>query len=580
MKLIKKICLLLMVAVLFSSYTNVNLEAQQDDELTITIDTVEVFFSDEYGIPFIDNANRTQVPIRVCMEAFGANVEWDSARNTAIVSYLQDVLEIPVGQKMITLNGRKIVTDTAAVIKNNRIYLPIRAVVEAFGSQIRYNNVTKTIEITNSRTYETDENIVSSLTDADRKRLTDYDGAVKEDDITSEWIYSRFLDDGQIVFSDDERFFTDKTLGFVKDDQYCIRGVYQKVVGQDVKEFDMEIRLRYQGNMDSVPIIVFDSYRTLGHVRWFNNKKVYYDEVKSNLKDVGHDQLVYEADRIISEYTNPSMTTFEKLKAIYQYMYFHTEVVSHIEGLEYKDAMYYTLLYHQGNDASIEQAFRYLLERVGIEYETNDAMTLAGGSKVVFYCHTYVTIGDNRYYFNVSNAIYEYELWEHFTAYGQYEFVVGNMMYYSDDSNGSWKIYEKNALDNNPATVVYESDKAPAHYCINDKYIYISSYSSNGYNQSYLVDRRTKEKNVIANIYSPESINGLYMVDDILYVSENAGMILNQEYIQCYRISKINLIDFKRTLLLDEILPDQVSFKMEEAGLWDIISVFNRYSLY
>lgn len=118
-------------------------------EISIEIDDEKVEFTETSGAPFIDEQSRTQVPLRVTMEAFGAEVGWDQENQTAIVEKDGIKVEVPIGEKYILKNGESIETDTSAVIKNNRTYLPIRAVVEAFRAAVKWSNAYQTVLIRN-----------------------------------------------------------------------------------------------------------------------------------------------------------------------------------------------------------------------------------------------------------------------------------------------------------------------------------------------------------------------------------------------------------------------------------------------
>lgn len=109
-----------------------------------------VEFSQETGYPFLDENKRTQVPLRAAMEAFGCQVSWDDGKSIAIVEKNGVKVQVPVGQNYIKKDNLEIFTDTKALLKNNRVYLPIRAVVEAFGADVQWNQGTETVIITSS----------------------------------------------------------------------------------------------------------------------------------------------------------------------------------------------------------------------------------------------------------------------------------------------------------------------------------------------------------------------------------------------------------------------------------------------
>lgn len=118
------------------------------DEITVNIDSNKVEFNKEIGSPFVDENFRTQVPFKATLEKFGAKVEWNKETRTAVAVKGDITVQVPIGQKYILKNGEKIVTDTAAIIKDGRTYLPIRAVINAFGSDVEWDSALKTVVIT------------------------------------------------------------------------------------------------------------------------------------------------------------------------------------------------------------------------------------------------------------------------------------------------------------------------------------------------------------------------------------------------------------------------------------------------
>jgi len=120
------------------------------DTIIVTIDSTKVEFNSEIGTPFIDQNYRTQVPFSATLKKFGATVEWNNETRVAIATKGDITVEVPIDQSYILKNGEKIVTDTAAIIVNDRTYLPIRAVVEAFGSEVQWDKGLNTVVITST----------------------------------------------------------------------------------------------------------------------------------------------------------------------------------------------------------------------------------------------------------------------------------------------------------------------------------------------------------------------------------------------------------------------------------------------
>ena len=115
--------------------------------VNISIDGNNVGFTQQTGSPFVDGSSRTQVPLRITMESFGATVKWDDTSKTAIVEKDGIKVEVPVGKSYVIKDGQQIKNDTAAIIKDGKTYLPIRAVLECFGASVGWDSATQTVTV-------------------------------------------------------------------------------------------------------------------------------------------------------------------------------------------------------------------------------------------------------------------------------------------------------------------------------------------------------------------------------------------------------------------------------------------------
>lgn len=109
---------------------------------------------DNTGYPFVDENNRTLVPLRATMESAGFVVGYDSNAQTAIIITEHNRIEVPIGTNKIYVNNTLKINDTEAIIKNNRTYLPIRIILEAAHYTVEWDENTKTV---NAYTYSYDE---------------------------------------------------------------------------------------------------------------------------------------------------------------------------------------------------------------------------------------------------------------------------------------------------------------------------------------------------------------------------------------------------------------------------------------
>lgn len=96
--------------------------------------------------PFIENG-RTLVPMRALFEALGVNVSWDETNRVALGTHQGTTIRIPVGSTSPTVNGVTISIDVPAKIVNDRTYIPLRFVGESLNYTANWNGTTRTVNI-------------------------------------------------------------------------------------------------------------------------------------------------------------------------------------------------------------------------------------------------------------------------------------------------------------------------------------------------------------------------------------------------------------------------------------------------
>lgn len=83
--------------------------------------------------PYIKE-DRTLVPVRAVSEGFGFDVTWDAENKKVMIG---SIVEMTVGEKSMTVNGKRVDLGVAPEIKNGAAYLPLRALAEeALGKNV------------------------------------------------------------------------------------------------------------------------------------------------------------------------------------------------------------------------------------------------------------------------------------------------------------------------------------------------------------------------------------------------------------------------------------------------------------
>ena len=97
--------------------------------------------------PYIKN-DRTMVPVRAIAEALGAQVAYDDATKTATISRNGYEVKITMYADSAFVNGEEIALDAAAETVSSRIFVPVRFVSEGLKCSVNWNAETKSVIIT------------------------------------------------------------------------------------------------------------------------------------------------------------------------------------------------------------------------------------------------------------------------------------------------------------------------------------------------------------------------------------------------------------------------------------------------
>ena len=96
---------------------------------------------------FINGDDRTMVTLRAIAEALGAKVDWDEATQTITITLGDKVVKLVIGQNSYTVNGQEHPMDTAAAVSNGRTVVPARVIGEALGAKVGWNPQTSAVTV-------------------------------------------------------------------------------------------------------------------------------------------------------------------------------------------------------------------------------------------------------------------------------------------------------------------------------------------------------------------------------------------------------------------------------------------------
>ena len=109
------------------------------DVVVMSVGSNEIIINDAKAVieaaPIVEN-NRTFVPFRALIEAFGATVTFNEATQAVTAELNGTTVVMTIGSATYTVNGVEKTADVAPFINGSRTMVPVRFVAEAFGIKV------------------------------------------------------------------------------------------------------------------------------------------------------------------------------------------------------------------------------------------------------------------------------------------------------------------------------------------------------------------------------------------------------------------------------------------------------------
>ena len=91
--------------------------------------------------------DRTLVPLRAIFEALGATVDWEEATQTVTSTKGDLTIKLTIGSNKLYRGDEEVTLDVPAQVVNDRTLVPVRAISESFGCQVDWDEATQTVTI-------------------------------------------------------------------------------------------------------------------------------------------------------------------------------------------------------------------------------------------------------------------------------------------------------------------------------------------------------------------------------------------------------------------------------------------------
>ncbi|HEX2946686.1 MAG TPA: stalk domain-containing protein [Clostridia bacterium] len=102
----------------------------------------------EFEVAPVISGGSTLVPLRAIFEAFGASVDWDNKNKKVTGIKGNTKIELQIGNKTAYVDGKPVNLDVPGTIVNGSTMVPARFISESFGAEITWTGSTRTVSIT------------------------------------------------------------------------------------------------------------------------------------------------------------------------------------------------------------------------------------------------------------------------------------------------------------------------------------------------------------------------------------------------------------------------------------------------
>lgn len=145
---------LLAVSLLYSTSAH----AETAPQAPVAPQTVSIYLDGQQLLPEVQPLNikgTVLVPMRGLFEVQGAKLSWNNTSKTVTATKGNTILTYHIGELTANLNGQKLTLATPGQISKGYTMIPLRFVSEALGSTVKWDQGTRSVQISSSVDYNT-----------------------------------------------------------------------------------------------------------------------------------------------------------------------------------------------------------------------------------------------------------------------------------------------------------------------------------------------------------------------------------------------------------------------------------------
>ncbi|MEI3163947.1 MAG: copper amine oxidase N-terminal domain-containing protein [Lachnospirales bacterium] len=173
---------------------------------------------------------RTLIPLRGVFEKLGYEISWDNETKTATFTKENTVVKVTVNANNFTINDGSVNLDVPAQIVNGSMMLPLRAVGEATGLKVDWDNDTKTVKL------NSESDGVFSFGDDGKATIKSKEQVTTEATTETTTEAVKNVSKVDLKLTADQKKYASEYIEFIKTVTFC--DYYSTVMGNYIDEFN------------------------------------------------------------------------------------------------------------------------------------------------------------------------------------------------------------------------------------------------------------------------------------------------------------------------------------------------------
>lgn len=172
MKRNKKLLIIVLVVALIKSFVMLPVFATAGEDVVVSlqidnpvmkVNGVQAEIDEGRNTVPVILGNRTLVPIRAIVEAFGGKVFWDGDTRTVTLSLKDDVVKLAIDSNVAYHNDKVTILDAAPKVINDRTMIPLRFVAESFNLGVAWEEDSRIITVVRNGFDDSEYSLVKSM---------------------------------------------------------------------------------------------------------------------------------------------------------------------------------------------------------------------------------------------------------------------------------------------------------------------------------------------------------------------------------------------------------------------------------